>query len=137
MRLFPRIFLYLPFDYRAEKGMYVFIHRRFTLSRIWKSIFIFTPLAHNFLSSRLPCSKTILKKFYQSLNPLRKSNDPLNYLESFPPVCDASNKSLNIYCFQAFLLPINQSSIHLVTSILNCTIFLQIFTTQKILKSNI
>ena len=128
MRLFPRIFSY----YRAEKGMYVFIHRRFTLSSIWKSRFKFTSLAHNFLSSRLPCSKTILKKFYQSLNPLRKSNDPLNYLESFPPVCDASNKSLNINCFQAFLLPINQSNIHLVTSILNCTIFTNIHNTENL-----
>ena len=132
MWLFPRIFWYLPFDYRAEKGMYVFIHRRFTLSSIWKSMFTFTSLAHNFLSSRLPCSKTILKKFYQSLNPLRKSNDPLNYLESFPPVCDASNKSLNINCFKAFLLPINQSSIHLVTSILNCTIFTNIHNTENL-----
>ena len=132
MRLFPRIFSYLPFDYRAEKGMYAFIHRRFTLSSIWKSICKFTSLAHNFLSSRLPCSKTILKKFYQSLNPLRKSNDPLNYLESFPPVCDASNKSLNINLFQAFLLPINQSSIHLVTSILNCTIFTNIHNTENL-----
>ena len=76
--------------------------------------------------------KTILKKFYQSLNPLRKSNDPLNYLESFPPVCDASNKSLNINFFQAFLLPINQSSIHLVTSILNCTIFINIHNTENL-----
>ena len=132
MRLFPRIFSYLSFDYSAEKGMYAFIHRRFTLSSIWKSIFTFTSLAHNFLSSRLPCSKTILKKFYQSLNPLRKSNDPLNYLESFPPVCDASNKSLNINFFQAFLLPINQSSIHLVTSILNCTIFKNIHNTENL-----
>ena len=131
MQLFPRIFSYLPFDYRAEKGMYAFIHRRFTLSSIWKSIFTFTSLAHNFLSSRLPCSKTILKKFYQSLNPLRKSNDPLNYLESFPPVCDASNKSLNINFFQAFLLPIDQSSIHLVTSILNYTIFTNIHNTEN------
>ena len=130
MQLFPRIFSYLPFDYLAEKGMYAFIHQRFTVSSIWKSIFTFTSLAHNFLSSRLPCSKTILKKFYQSLNPLRKSNDPLNYLESFPPVCDASNKSLNINFFQAFLLPINQSSIHLVTSILNCTIFTNIHNTE-------
>ena len=132
MRLFPRIFSYLPFDYRAEKGMYAFIHRRFTLSSIWKSIFKFTSLAHNFLSSRLPCSKTILKKFYQSLNPLRKSNDPLNYLESFPPVCDASNKSLNINFFEAFLLPINQSSIHLVTSVLNHTIFTNIHNTENL-----
>ena len=132
MRLIPLIFQYLPFDYRAEKGMYAFIHRRFTVSSIWKSIFTFTSLAHNFLSSRLPCSKTILKKFYQSLNPLRKSNDPLNYLESFPPVCDASNKSLNINFFQAFLLPINQSSIHLVTSILNCTIFKNIHNTENL-----
>ena len=132
MQLFPRIFSYLPFDYRAEKGMYAFIHRRFTLSSIWKSIFKFTSLDHNFLSSRLPCSKTILKKFYQSLNPLRKSNDPLNYLESFPPVCDASNKNLNINFFQAFLLPINQSSIHLVTSILNCTIFTNIHNTENL-----
>ena len=132
MRLIPRIFSYLPFDYRAEKVMYAFIHRRFTVSSIWKSIFTFTSLAHNFLSSRLPCSKTILKKFYQSLNPLRKSNDPLNYLESFPPVCDASNKSLNINFFQAFLLPINQSSIHLVTSILNCTIFTNIHNAENL-----
>ena len=132
MRLFPRIFSYLPFDYRAEKGMYAFIHRRFTLSSIWKSIFKFTSLAHNFLSSRLPCSKTILKKFYQSLNPIRKSNDPLNYLESFPPVCDASNKSLNINFFEAFLLPINQSSIHLVTSVLNHTIFTNIHNTENL-----
>ena len=132
MRLFPRIFSYLPFDYRAEKGMYAFIHRRFTLSSIWKSIFTFTSLAQNFLSSRLPCSKTILKKFYQSLNPLRKSNDPLNYLESFPPVCDASNKSLNINFFEAFLLPINQSSIHLVTSVLNHTIFTNIHNTENL-----
>ena len=132
MRLFPRIFSYLPFDYRAEKGMYAFIHRRFTLSSICKSIFTFTSLAHNFLSSRLPCSKTILKKFYQSLNPLRKSNDPLNYLESFPPVCDASNKSLNINFFEAFLLPINQSSIHLVTSVLNHTIFTNIHNTENL-----
>ena len=132
MWLFPRIFWYLPFDYRAEKGMYAFIHRRFTVSSIWKSIFTFTSLAHNFLSSRLPCSKTILKKFYQSLNPLRKSNDPLNYLESFPPVCDASNKSLNINFFEAFLLPINQSSIHLVTSVLNHTIFTNIHNTENL-----
>ena len=132
MRLFPRIFLYLPFDYRAEKGMYAFIHRRFTLSSIWKSRFKFTSLAHNFLSSRLPCSKTIFKEFYQSLNPLRKSNDPLNYLESFPPVCDASNKSLNINFFEAFLLPINQSSIHLVTSVLNHTIFTNIHNTENL-----
>ena len=132
MWLFPRIFWYLPFDYRAEKGMYAFIHRRFTLSSIWKSMFTFTSLAHNFLSSRLPCSKTILKKFYQSLNPLRKSNDPLNYLESFPPVCDASNKSLNINFFEAFLLPINQSSIHLVTSVLNHTIFTNIHNTENL-----
>ena len=132
MRLFPRIFSYLPFDYRAEKDMYAFIHRRFTLSSIWKSIFKFTSLAHNFLSSRLPCSKTILKKFYQSLNPLRKSNDPLNYLESFPPVCDASNKSLNINFFEAFLLPINQSSIHLVTSVLKHTIFTNIHNTENL-----
>ena len=132
MQLFPRIFSYLPFDYRAEKGMYAFIHRRFTVSSIWKSIFTFTSLAHNFLSSRLPCSKTILKKFYQSLNPLRKSNDPLNYLESFPPVCDASNKSLNINFFEAFLLPINQSSIHLVTSVLNHTIFTNIHNTENL-----
>ena len=132
MQLFPRIFSYLPFDYRAEKGMYAFIHRRFTVSSIWKSIFTFTSLAHNFLSSRLPCSKTILKKFYQSLNPLRKSNDPLNYLESFPPVCDASNKSLNINFFEVFLLPINQSSIHLVTSVLNHTIFTNIHNTENL-----
>ena len=132
MRLIPLIFSYLPFDYRAEKGMYAFIHRRFTVSSIWKSIFTFTSLAHNFLSSRLPCSKTILKKFYQSLNPLRKSNDPLNYLESFPPVCDASNKSLNINFFEAFLLPINQSSIHLVTSVLNHTIFTNIHNTENL-----
>ena len=132
MRLFPCIFSYLPFDYRAEKGMYAFIHRRFTVSSIWKSIFTFTSLAHNFLNSRLPCSKTILKKFYQSLNPLRKSNDPLNYLESLPPVCDASNKSRNLNFFQAFLLPINQSSIHLVTSILNCTIFTNIHNTENL-----
>ena len=82
MRLFPCIFSYLPFDYRAENGMYSYIHRCFTLSIIWKLIFTFTFLAHYFLSPRLPCSKTILKKFYQLLNPLRKSNDPLNYLES-------------------------------------------------------
>ena len=132
MRLFPRIFSYLSFDYSAEKGMYAFIHRRFTLSSIWKSIFTFTFLSHNFLSSRLPCSKTILMKYYQSLNPLRKSNDPLNYLESFPPVCDASNKSLNINFFEAFLLPINQSSIHLVTSVLNHTIFTNIHNTENL-----
>ena len=132
MRLFPRIFLYLPFDYRAENGMYSYIHRCFTLSTIWKFIFTFTSLAHNFFSSRLPCSRTILKKFYQSLNPLRKSNDPLNYLESFPPVCDASNKSLDINFFEAFLLPINQSSIHLVTSVLNYTIFTNIHNTKNL-----
>ena len=126
MRLFPCIFSYLPFDYRAENGMYSYIHRCFTLSTIWKFIFA------DFLSPRLPCSKTILKKFYQSLNPIRKSNDPLNYLESFPPVCDASNKSLNINFFEAFLLPINQSSIHLVTSVLNHTIFTNIHNTENL-----
>ena len=132
MRLFPRIFSYLPFDYRAENGMYSYIHQCFTPSIIWKFIFTFTSLAHDFLSPRLPCSKTILKKFYQSLNPLRKSNDPLNYLESFPPVCDASNKSLNTNFFQAFLLPINQSSIRLVTSILNYTIFTNILNKENL-----
>ena len=55
------------------------------------------------------------------MDPLHKSNDPLNYLESFPPVCDASNKSLNINFFQPFLLPINQSSIRLATSALDYT----------------
>ena len=136
MRLFPRIFSYLPFDYRAEKGMYAFIHRRFTLSSIWKSRFKFTSLAHNFLSSRLPCSKTILKEFYQSLNPLRKSNDPLNYLESFPPVCDASNKSLSINFFSS---PFYYQLTKVVFTYLHQFLivqFLQIFTIQKILKSN-
>ena len=136
MRLFPRIFSYLPFDYSAEKGMYAFIHWRFTLSSIWKSICTFTSLAHNFLSSRLPCSKTILKKFYQSLNPLRKSNDPLNYLESFPHVCDASNKSLNINFFKPFYYQLTKVVFTQLHQFLIVQ-FLQIFTTQKILKSNI
>ena len=39
--------------------------------------------------------------------------------------------------FQAILLPINQSSIRLVTSVLYETIFYKIFTTKKTSKSNI
>ena len=69
-RLFPRIFSYLPFDYRAENVMYSYIHRCLTLLTIKTSISTIIFLApHNFLGSRLPCLWTISKRFHQSLIP--------------------------------------------------------------------
>ena len=105
MRLFPHIFSYLPFDYRAENFMNSYIHLCFTLLTIWTSINTFIFLApYNFLGSRLPCLGNISKRFPQSFNPLRKSNDSLNCLEKFPLLYDASNKSLYMKFFSSHFI---------------------------------
>ena len=41
MRLFPRNFKWLPLDYRANNGIYSYIHRCFTPITIWTSIDMF------------------------------------------------------------------------------------------------
>ena len=41
MRLFPRNFKWLPFDYRAKNGIYSSIHRCFTPITIWTPIDMF------------------------------------------------------------------------------------------------
>ena len=41
IQLFPRIFKYLPFDYRAKNGIYSYIYRCFTPLTTWTSIDMF------------------------------------------------------------------------------------------------
>ena len=41
IQLFPRIFKYLPFDYRAKKGIYSYIYRCFTPLTTWISLDMF------------------------------------------------------------------------------------------------
>ena len=93
-RLFPRIFSYLPFDYRAENVMYSYIHRCLTLLTIKTSISTIIFLApHIFLGSRLPCLWTISKRFHQSLIPPHPPKKWMNLISN--RLSTASIKYLN------------------------------------------
>ena len=94
MQLFPRIFSYLPFDYRTQNGIYSYIHRCFTPLTIWTSTYI-EKLFLKFLNISLfwdPIACKMVPVFVQNQDEIVKliKNGSVDF--GFPILSDAKQK---------------------------------------------
>ena len=116
MRLFPRNFKWLPLDYRANNGIYSYIHRCFTPITIWTFIDMFWGIClfHYFVRTSLrniwcsPVRKTIseyLKTRHYSCIFLTFSD---KRIQIFPVVFESANWIIRSI-IQQFFLTVNST----------------------------